>query len=321
VTYLTDADLVRRPSMLDDADDLTYLLFLQQGVLSVRQALRHMSRSALRQRLDTGLWRRAHRAVMVAHNGPLTRQQELWVASLTAGKGTAALLGGRTALGVLGLVGFPCARAHVLVDHLSRTSHPPAGAVVHRTSRLPPQDVCATARPPCTAAARSVVDAASWARSDQEARTVIAMAFQQRLTGLDEMAAVLRRLPRAKRRALTWQTAVDASGGAQSLGELDALALLRDAGLPRPTHQQVRVDAAGRRRYLDLSWEEWGLHVEIDGSHHLDPHQMWLDYDRQNKLWLGGEVVLRFPAWLVRERPRLVAADIRRALETAGWRP
>ena len=171
----------------------------------------------------------------------------------------------------------------------------PRGVVVHRTRTLTDCDIYRAVRPPCTTVARSVVDSASWARSDDEARTVVAMVFQQQMTTVAEIAAVLDRMPRAKRRKLVLRTSLDAAGGAHSLGELTVLRLVREAGLPEPTSQHVRRDASGRRRYLDLYWKEWGLHVEIDGAHHLDPRQAWLDVQRQNELWIGGDRALRFP--------------------------
>lgn len=125
---------------------------------------------------------------------------------------------------------------------------------------------------------------------------------------------------RAKRRKLTLATAADAAAGSHSLGEFDVARLLQRARLPAPTRQAVRVDASGQRRYLDLFFESYGLHVEIDGAHHLDAGQAWLDMDRQNQIWLSGERILRFPAWLVRRQPHKVVADIQRALEAAGWR-
>jgi hypothetical protein len=319
VPYLTDADVSRAPWLLDDLDGLEHLLYVQEGVVSVRQAMRHRTRSAIRHQLFQWIWRREHRNVLIAHNGPLTDRQRLWVAKLAAGEGS--VLGGRSALAVLGLKGFASAWVDVLVGPGHQHSRPPNGVRVHRTVHLPPDDVHSRERPPCTKAARSVVDAASWARSDREAMTVVAMSFQQRLVGLDEVREVLHRMPRAKRRCLTWTTAADAAGGAESLGELDLISLLRRAGLPLPSRQAVRTDARGRKRYLDALFDEWGLHVEIDGAHHLDPEQAWADADRQNQLWLAGEVLLRFPAWVVRHEPGRVAADIRRALMELGWRP
>ncbi len=63
------------------------------------------------------------------------------------------------------------------------------------------------------------------------------------------------------------------------------------------------------------------MHVEIDGIQHADPLASWADMSRQNQLWIKGDRVLRFPAWLVRERPAEVIAQVRAALIAAGWRP
>jgi very-short-patch-repair endonuclease len=295
------------------------LLTIQRGVVSAQQATKHLSRSSMRHLLSSGRWRRVHREVLIAHNGSLTDAQRLWVASLAVGDGRPALLAGRTALAVFGLKGFPPDAVHVLLDAARQDRNPPPGVVVHRTRTLTVDDMYRNGRLPCTTVARSVIDAASWARSDDEARTVIAMAFQQQMTSLADVQRVLERLPRAKRRQLVLRTSADAAGGAHSLGELDALRIIRAAGLPTPTSQHVRRDSAGRRRYLDLYWKAWRLHVEIDGAHHLDPRQAWMDADRQNQVWIDGERVLRFPAWVVRTQPAKVVEDIRRALVAAGW--
>ncbi len=167
--------------------------------------------------------------------------------------------------------------------------------------------------------ARSVVDAAGWARTDEEAQAFVAAAFQQRLVGGDDLHRVLDRMPRARRRRLILRTADDAAGGAHSLAELDFLSLVRRGGLPEPTRQKVRYDAAGRRRYLDVYFDRWRLHVEIDGGQHLDPRTAWTDMRRQNDLWIEGDRILRFPAWVVRNAPDEVLAQLRAALTAAGW--
>jgi Transcriptional regulator, AbiEi antitoxin N-terminal domain/Protein of unknown function (DUF559) len=305
----------------DDADALTCLLYGQHGTISYRQALARMSRASLRNLVSSGRWRRVHAGVFVAHNGAVTVDQQRWVASLAAGGGAPALIGGRSALATQGLKGFEPVRIDVLLRAGRREGNPPANVVVHRTRHLPSTDVHRLAQPPCTTAARAVVDAAAWARGEREAATVIAMAFQQRLVGLGEVDAVLARMPNVRRRRLIRTTAADAAGGAHSLGELDVMRLLRRAGLPRPTLQLVRTDSDGRRRYLDLYFERWQLHVEIDGAQHLDPRRAWADMERQNALWIPGDRVLRFPTWLVREQPATVVAKIREALVQAGWRP
>ncbi len=183
-------------------DALSRLLTIQCGVVSRKQMAKLMSWASLRHLVKSGRWRNPHRGVFLAHNGIPTDQQRLWVASLAAGGGRPALLGGRTALAAMGMKGFATDSVHVLLGAAQRELNPPPGVVVHRTRTLAARDIYRAVRPPCTTVARSVVDAASWARSDDEARTVIAMVFQQQMTTLAEITAVLDRMPRAKRRRL-----------------------------------------------------------------------------------------------------------------------
>lgn len=117
------------------------------------------------------------------------------------------------------------------------------------------------------------------------------------------------------------ETAHDAAGGAHALSEIDLIRLCRRFGLPRPESQERRVDASGRVRYLDAYWRRWRLHVEVDGAHHMDARHWEADLRRQNEVWISGDRILRFSAWQVRHRPQEVAAQLRRALEAAGWRP
>jgi len=149
----------------------------------------------------------------------------------------------------------------------------------------------------------------------------VAAAFQQRLVGLDDVTTALARQPRARRRVLVADIARDAGGGAHSLPEIEYLRLCRRAALPTPMCQVIRTDADGRRRYLDAYFDEYGVHVEIDGGQHTRAGTWWADMKRQNDLWVAGDRVLRFPAWVVRTRPAEVAAQTRAALIAAGWRP
>ncbi|RAO58671.1 hypothetical protein LUPAC06_02261 [Micromonospora saelicesensis] len=306
----------RLPS--DDADELTWLLFHQEDVLSLEQARRHLSPKAIRHRVATGTWRQIHRAVFVAHNGPVSAGQLRWAAVLAAGP--QAILGGLTAAQAGGLRGFPGRPIHILLPASRRRGSLPAGVLAHRTVTLRDQDVLAVGQPKRTMPARSIVDAAQWASDDQQARTIIAAACQQGIVAGDDLSRIVERLPRVRRRQLMLATAADAAGGAHSLAELDFLGLIRRAGLPEPARQKIRYDSTGRRRYLDAYFEEWRVHVEIDGGQHIDPRAWWADMRRQNDLWIEGDRVLRFPAWVIRAHPDEVLRQILEALRAAGWK-
>jgi very-short-patch-repair endonuclease len=304
---------------LEDADPLAVLLWRQSGVLTREQALPHLSPKAVEHRLRSGRWQRAHHGVYVAQSGPVTRQQSLWIAYLAVGRG--GYLAGLTAAEMCGLRGFRDGGIHLLVPGQVRDRDAPTGVVAHRTFRLTRGEVNPLGLPPHTTAARSLVDAAQWAHGDEQAAGVIAAGYQQRLVAGREIHAVLDRLTRVPRRGLIVEAAQDAMGGAHSLPEARFVRHLREAGLPVPELQVRRRDASGGVRYLDGYYEQWGIHVEIDGGQHLEARTYWRDMRRQNELWIAGDRVLRFPSWTIRHHPTEVLTQIRSALWAAGWRP
>jgi very-short-patch-repair endonuclease len=295
-----------------------HFLTRQAGVLTTAQALRHLSAKTVRHRVAAGRWQQPHRAILVTHNGPIDAEQRRWIAVL--GIGHHAVLAGTTAAEAAGLRGFADPTVHILIPDGHRPDRVPSGVTVHRTAAWRDADVLWTGRPPRTQMARSIVDAAQWARTDDDAQALVAAAFQQRLTTEQEMCDVLERMTRARRRRLITRTVTDAAGGAHSLAEIDFGTLCRRHRLPAPSRQVVRDDAAGRRRYLDVLFDDWHVHVEIDGGQHLDVRQAWADMQRQNDVWTAGNRVLRFPAWAIRREPDAVAAQVRAALRAAGWR-
>jgi hypothetical protein len=302
-------------------DALDLLLFRQSGVIARRQALRFLSPSAVRHRLASGRWRLAERGVYVTHSGPVTEQQRLVVASLAVGSGRPAVLAGTTALALDGMRGHRSRAVHVLLPWQRRDLAPPSGVVVHRTRCLPATDFYPRAMPPYTAAVRSLIDAAGWAATDDEAVTIIAAGYQQRLVAGAAIADALARMPRAPRRRLIQQAAADAAGGSHSLPEIEFLRGCRRARLPVPDRQVVRPDSRGRRRHLDAHFDAYGVHVEIDGGQHTEVRQWWADMRRQNALWIAGERVLRFPAHVIRLHPGEWVRQLRGALVAGGWTP
>jgi hypothetical protein len=292
------------------------LLTWQDGVALTSSVLTCLSESAIRWRLHSGRWQQPCRGVIVSHSGPLTTMQTLWVATLWAGP--RAALAGLTAARLQGLKGFErkADAVHVLVPavHTVRPTRPNFPLVVHYTRHLEPADIHPGRRPPQTRLARSLVDAASWMGTDRGAQAILAAAVQQRLVRVSDLAAVVDRNERLRRRKLMTTTLADIAGGSHALSELDFTRLvIRQFGLPEPKRQVPRRDAEGRRRWLDAVWEEARLMVEIDGAAHMDVLTYWDDMNRSNDLTRDYRV-LRFPAWVVRYQPEYVAAKIRQAL-------
>jgi hypothetical protein len=259
--------------------------------------------------------------VYLAYAGPVSEVQRCWIGVVALRSvRRPAYLAGASALIQLGLRNITTPVVHVLL--VARYGvRAPSGVVAHRVVSLPDEDVHPAPGLPMTLAGRAVVDAARWARSDDEARLFIAASFQQRLVSLPEITRVLDRDRCVHRHALIRRTAHDCADGSHSIGELDVLALCRVAHLPSPTRQASRRDRAGRQRYLDACFDPWRVAVEIDGGHHVDVGQMWDDSARQNDLSLDGYLVLRYPVHVVRDRPEQVITDVREALMARGWRP
>jgi very-short-patch-repair endonuclease len=307
-----------------NASELDWLLFEQEGILSSGQATALLGRGKLRSAITGRRWRHLCTGVIATHNGPLTVGQTHWAAVLASGRGS--VLAGRTAAHAGGLLLGEPGPIHLLVPHDRRYSDrrrqlPPdmPPVVVHRTTHLPEHDL-QRGRPTRTTMPRSVIDAASWAASDEQARVIVAAACQQGLVTADEIRAVAADMLRAPRRALVLETVNDAEGGATTLPEIEFSRLLRRHRLPAPQLQYRREDATGRVRYLDAYWRPWRLHAEIDGGHHLDAQHWEADMRRQNDVWIAGDRILRFSSWQIRHEAHHVAAQVRAALEAAGWR-
>ncbi|UWZ40615.1 hypothetical protein Drose_27395 [Dactylosporangium roseum] len=300
----------------DDASPLDHLLFRQHDVVSYRQAVRHLSRATLRHRVDSGRWQRPLRSVYVARPGDLSLPQQRWVAVLATG----GVLAGFSALEALGLQGYRKPFTQILIT-AERRIRAPSNVQVRRTRRLHDVDVLANRAPPATAAARSIIDAAQWAHSDDEAVAVVAAGFQQRLVGGDDVRQALRRAAPMRRGTLIAEVAAAAAGGSASISEVEFLRLCRRNGLPEPSRQVVRLDARGRKRYRDALFEEYQVHVEIDGSQHMESRAWNADMLQHNEIAIAGGRLLRFAAWQVRHRPGDVIAQLRAALVAGGWRP
>jgi hypothetical protein len=105
----------------------------------------------------------------------------------------------------------------------------------------------------------------------------------------------------------------DIEGGAHSLLEIDFTQIAARAGLPAPRRQSFRLDAQGRRRWIDTDFDFFD--VEVDGFVHLLPATYWDDMSRQNELVIAGRRLLRFSTVAVRLQEHVVASQLRRAYE------
>lgn len=288
----------------------------QAGVLSMRQAYATgLTRWEVVADLRAQRWRRAGRQCLVVHTGPLDERARAWVAVLDAGP--RACLDGASSLVASGLKGFSVERIRVSVPRGAKVVRS-REVDVRQTRRWRREDIVPTGVPrthPSVAAVR----ASLWARTDREAELVLSMSVQQRLTTPGELASALMAVRRDRRRLLVNALVLEIAGGAESLGELDVARECRRRGLPEPTRQAVRT-APGGRYYLDISWEAYGVVVEVDGLHHAWIENVVGDALRQNHLALSGDLVLRLPLLGLRWAPDEFFRQVEQALVRRGWR-
>ena len=270
----------------------------------------------IRTELERGAWHRAgwHTSSIAARE-PVGRG--LWWRALWE-SGRHSALDGTTALLAAGLTGWTENLIHVSVPHSAAVRKVPG--VQHHHPRDVGDIIEAGLRR--TKPAIATIRAAQWSRSDRAASTLIAMAVQQRIV---DAASVLDRwqlVLRSARRPLLHGVIGDVCNGAQSLGELDFARLCRSRGLPTPTLQAVRTGERGRV-YLDVSWDDLGVHVEINGVHHYEGRQVINDALRGNDLAVRepGVIRLQIPVLGLRTSPDRFMTQVERALAVAAKRP
>lgn len=278
-----------------------------------------------RQLLDVGLtpgklaaqvaarrWQAPTSTVYVLHNGPLTQRQQWWVAALAVGP-----LAGRTALAAWGITGWSSEAVEVLVRR-GATPELPTGLVlkVHESRRFLPAHVHPVREPRRTPVERSAIDAATWTHDARQACGLLAAVVQQKKSVAPRLIAELSAAGRIRHVRLMRTVLHDIGGGAQALTEVDLGRLCDRYGLVLQERQVVRVDGAGRRRYVDARVSAPGgpsVLVEVDGALHLLVSTYWADMQRLNEIVISGERVLRFPSSALYLDELTVGNQLRRA--------
>jgi hypothetical protein len=287
----------------------------QAGLVTRRQlAALGFGSDQVRGHVDAGRWVPYGRKVVALNTGPLDEQQRRWLAVLDGAP--RCVLAGISALHVHGLDGFPLERVQAAVPQGARSVR--TQTYVRRQSRrVTPQTVHPAKTPPCLRVGPALVDALSHIQLPMRGCALMAAVVQQRLLPAPQLVALVAAEPTLPRRSLYLAVAADIEGGSHSLLELDFVKLSRRAGVSPPRRQVVRVDRAGRRRYLDADFDTFA--VEVDGAVHLRPATWWDDMFRQNAVVLSGKPVLRFGSVAVRLHPDKVIEQLQQA--HARWPP
>ncbi len=292
------------------ADGFRALAAAQCGLLT-REQLHEAGASAnyVRNQIEAGRWQTWGRRVVALQTGPLSSEQTAWFAVLDGGDD--CVLAGLSVLHGLGLTGFP-------VDRVQAAVPPGQGRPARHdlylrrlSRRLTPAGIHPVRRPPQMRADLALVDALEHVRLPLRGCALLAAVVQQRLFRAETMRPLLERETTLPHRATYLRVAGDIEGGAHSLTEIDFRRIARQAGLPAPIGQAVRLDRYGRRRYLDADFGGFG--VEVDGAVHLKPIAWWEDMFRLNDVVIRDKPMLRFPSVGIYLRRAEVVDQLRQA--------
>lgn len=289
----------------------------QAGVIARRDLYAAgITRGEVRANVRARRWQLAGRHTVITHCGPLTDEARHWSAVVEGGP--RALVDGESSLILAGLTGYEAKKIRVSVPRGARIRHRNRSIDIRQTRRLSPEDR-AEGGVPRTRNAIAAIRAALWAVTLRQAELLLTMTVQQKLATVAELASEMLRIRRDRRRTHIHGLLIELAGGVGSLGELDVVRGCRERGLPEPDKQVLRRTPDGTY-YLDLRWGDWGVVVEVDGVQHAWAQNAVADAIRHNTIALSGDVVLRLPLLGLRLCPDDFFAQIRTALESAGWR-
>jgi very-short-patch-repair endonuclease len=286
-------------------------------VLRTSEAVALHGRGKVRHAIAAGGWQSPCRGVVVTHNGNLSKDELDLVALHLCAPGSA--LGGLTSLTYDGFSGFEQPDTLVVLPEGADRPRKRPALVTHWSTELTDRDVHPFKEPRRTRPARSLIDAASWCDSDRFARTIIIAGMQQGLANARLMHQSIERRGTCKRRGLIRESVLDADGGIQSLPERDFDEIRLGERLPRPT-RQVRVKGPDGHYFLDATWDEVNLTVEVHGAPHREIIQWDADVRRGNEVAIDGRRQLVFTSYAIRHEKAVVADQLLRMFWARGWR-
>lgn len=274
-----------------------------------------LTRDQIRAEIEAGVWRKVgRRTVFVAGGEPA--QQALWWWALWE-SGERSVLDGVTSLLAAGLTGWSAEVIHI---SLPNNAHPrPLPGVRHH--RLRDVGLVQSSGLRRTKAVPAALRAAQWAASDRQAATLIAMAVQQGIVSGAELLDHWHNVTTSPRRKLLELVIRDVCDGAQSLNELDFAHACRERGLPEPTRQAIRRGRHGLV-FLDVLWDELGVHAEIHGAQHYSKLASIEDSLRANEVQILGQasITLQIPVLGWRLRREEYLDQVAQALMVAKMR-
>lgn len=258
-----------------------------------------------------GPWQRTHPGVVLLHNGPPTRDQQLTAALLRAGPG--AVVTGAEACRRHGLPARG-PEMHVLVPGSARGS---GCLILERASPMPACDIGGF---PLVSVDRAVVDACRPLRSADEATALIAAAIQQRRCTPESLRGEARTNRFGTKLV---RSVLEELGRAESVAERDARRLSRRIRLTTPHWNVTIADADGLIIGRPDAWfDDVGLAWEIDSkAFHYRPRDYERTLARNSRYAAAGILVLQTLPTRLRDRPDQVAQELKKAHRAAAARP
>jgi very-short-patch-repair endonuclease len=274
------------------------------GVVTRGQLLEvGLSVAEIKHRRRSGALLREYRGVYrVGHRAPSLEARYL-AAVYACGDG--ALLSGRAAAHLLGILGGPPPKPEVTTP----TERKVPGVKTHRSRCMPPIDAQFWRGVPVTSVARTIVDLAATLTTEQLARACHEAGIRHN-TKPKEIEAVLQRRPNRRgarnlRRVLTGDEHVTLSAL-----ERRFLTLLTQAGLPLPN-----TNRPAGHKLVDCRWPQHRLTVELDGyRYHSSRHAWEHDRRREREAFARGDDFRRYTHGDVFEQPRPMLAELRAVL-------
>ena len=301
-------------------DELARVLRDQDGVVARRQLLvlpgvdgTFVNRMLRRRELVE-----VHRGVYVDHTGTPSWQQRAWAAVLWAWPAALAGASAWRAFEGPGRRHRDTDRLHVVVERDRRLAPPPR-VEVHRRAGFGAHALW-NLGPPRLRLEEAVLDVALAAPDELALVAALADAAGSRRTTAARLSEALAARPRVPRRRLLVAVLADVAGGSCSVLEREYVRRVeRPHGLPCGS-RQVLLEHAGRSMWQDVVYEQWDVHVGLDGRH---DHTVLTDRDRDLERDLlvagrGGRSV-RLGYGQVLGRACATARGVGAVLRVAGW--
>jgi hypothetical protein len=301
------------------------LLVSQRDVLSRAQVLASgMTPDAVRHRIRPGgRWQRLLPGVYLTTTGEPSWEQKATAAMLYGGPDSVI-----TGLAALRGEGIRAPETEV-IDVLVPASHRATGyafAVLHRTRRMPKDQVCDLALR-FAPVPRAVADAVRGLHDMAEVRAVVAGAVQQRRTTIADLAAELSAGP-VRGSAPLRAVLAEVADGVRSAAEAEFRELVLSSSLPVPVFNAVLRLNGEFLAQPDAWWPEHGVAAEVDSREwHLLPEHWENTLARGRRMAAAGISHLHFSPGEMHRDPDSLVAQIRHALRHGrplpgiAWQP